>query len=283
MSIGSFNLKHTFESGQPLAFYGDYYEVANRLEYSAGSFPVSLSVRKQRTSLAVDIESPGTKAARKEVIRRFRLNDDIDRVYDNIGTDKFMHAAISSYRGLRLTLNDPWETTLCFIISQYNNVKRIRKIVKSILSRFGNPIFDPDGRAVGTRFPTSAELARVPLNELVSCGAGFRSRYLKDAAEFCTYNMDLYKINTTYPKLKARLMEMNGVGEKVADCIALMGYGKLESFPVDVWVKRTMEKVYFKGKSINNGEIREFASDLWGDYAGYAQQYLFWHGRQKVV
>ncbi len=223
------------------------------------------------------------RGARRDVVKRFRLADDIDKVYDNIGTDKFMHAAISSYRGLRLTLNDPWETTLCFIISQYNNVKRIRGIVKGIVSRFGSPISGPDGKVVGMRFPTSAELRGATLKELESCGAGFRARYIKDAAEFCTYNMDLYKTSTAYPKLRAQLMEMNGVGEKVADCIALMGYGKLEAFPVDVWVKRTMEKVYFKGKAMGNAEIREFASDLWGGYAGYAQQYLFWHGRQNGV
>ena len=70
-----------------------------------------------------------------------------------------------------------------------------------------------------------------------------------------------------------------GVGEKVADCIALMGYGNLSAFPTDVWIKRTMEKLYFDGKKVKPRDIHEFAKDYWGPYAGYAQQYLFHNAR----
>lgn len=71
------------------------------------------------------------------------------------------------------------------------------------------------------------------------------------------------------------------MGEKIADCVLLFAYGKLEAFPVDVWVRRTMQRVYFKNKKVADKEIQKFAGDYWGGYAGYAQQYVYWYGRNK--
>ena len=100
------------------------------------------------------------------------------------------------------------------------------------------------------RFPTSEELMGASEKQLRAMGLGYRATYLRHAAEYCTNNMDLDRLGRKeYGLLKESLMEINGVGDKVADCIALMGYGRLEAFPIDVWVKRTMEKAYFKGKT----------------------------------
>ncbi len=179
-----------------------------------------------------------------------------------------------------MTQNDPWETLLCFMISQFNNVKRIRMIAKNIINRFGAPIKDDMDNVIARSFPTSAALARASRAEILSCGTGFRDKYLKEAAEFCTHNMDLYSLRPKpYKEIKENLMEISGVGDKVADCIALMGYGKTEACPIDVWMKRILEHVYFKGRKQRIGKLHEFVEDRWGAYAGYAQQYLFWNGR----
>jgi N-glycosylase/DNA lyase len=181
---------------------------------------------------------------------------------------------------MRVTRNDPWEATLCFIISQYNNVKRIRLITKNIINRFGSDITDANGKAVAKSFPTYEDLAVVPTKEFAACGAGFRARYIKEAAEYCSSNIRLNKLGRLdYHDLKEELMGIRGVGDKVADCIALMGYGKLEAFPIDVWVKRTMERIYFKGRNAKIKDLHAFAVERFGNYCGYAQQYLFWHGR----
>ena len=84
-----------------------------------------------------------------------------------------------------------------------------------------------------------------------------------------------------YPEGRMELMRIKGVGEKIADCVLLFAYGKLESFPVDIWVRRTMQKIYFKNKKVNDAEIQKFARDYWDGYAGYAQQYVFWYGRNR--
>jgi N-glycosylase/DNA lyase len=280
--VARFNLKHTFESAQPLTFHGDYDPISNSLLYVANSRLINVGF--YGNGKEGDLVAMGNDPSfiPYEIQRRFRTEDNMAKIYKKIGTDATIKSAINNYDGMRLTLNDQWETTLCFIISQYNNVPRIRKIVKSIIEKYGDPIKNDSGRVVARSFPSSAILANATIKDLMECGAGFRAKYIKEAAEYCTNNLDLYKLNASkYEKLRDSLLEIKGVGDKVADCIILMGYGNLEAFPIDVWVKRTMENMYFKGKKKKAAQIQEFAHKRWGGYAGYAQQYIFHSGRQN--
>jgi N-glycosylase/DNA lyase len=279
--INDFDLRHTIESAQPLTFQADYDFDEGMLDYAMGNSIVSAKFAGNSRNCNVRLHSDNINSAKKDFVKRFRLEDDMARIYSRIGTDSFMRAAVKNYHGMRVTLNDPWETTLCFIISQYNNVKRIRLIVKKFISEFGNEIFDDDGKKIGMSFPTSDVLAKFAEKDFRKAGAGFRAKYIVKAADYCTNNLDLYKLQSRgYDKVKESLMEVSGVGEKVADCIALMGYGKMEAFPIDVWVKRTLENVYFKGKEKSMKELHRFVEDRWDKgYRGYAQQYIFWHGR----
>jgi N-glycosylase/DNA lyase len=277
-----FSLRYTFESANPLTFFGSYDPADNSVSYPVGRSIIKVrSTGSSKKGKLLIMEGP--PSARREAISRFRLDDDMEEIYGKIATDGFMRGAVSRYAGMRLTLNDPWEAVLCFIISQFNNVKRIRRITMSIVNRFGAYITDSEGRAVARGFPDSATMAEASAKEFRECGAGFRAKYIKEAAEYCTNNLDIYKLSRLdYPELREELMGIKGVGEKVADCIALMGYGKLEAFPIDVWVKRTMERIYFKGRSMRTSELRSFAEDKFGPYAGCAQQYIFWHGRNSA-
>ena len=285
--VKDFSLKHTFESAQPITLCGDYDERTNSLVYAEGVHVINVMHRQadaksRRSRIAVASKDIGY--AERHFKERFRINDNLDRIYGEIDTDKFMHESIAKYRGMRLTVNDPWETTALFIISQFNNVKRIRFIAKNLIERFGTPIRDEMDNVIAKSFPTSAEIARADRSDLFACGTGFRDKYLKSAAEFCTYNLDLDSLRSkAYPEIKESLMEISGVGDKVADCIALMGYGKTEACPIDVWMKRILENVYFKGKKQRISKLHEFAEKRWGRYAGYAQQYLFWNGRSSLV
>jgi N-glycosylase/DNA lyase len=278
-----FNLLYTFESAQPLTFYADYDYSSNSITYAAGELCIKLSSEEKDCDAELKLIGKPKQSHINEVSKRFRLSDDMEKIYKKISIDGHVEEAIKRYNGMRLTLNDPWETTLCFIISQFNNVKRIRLIVSNIVERFGEEAQCYDGSVIKS-FPSSERLMEATDSELRALGTGFRSKYIRSAAEFCTNNMDLYKLNPkNYEKLKSRLMEIDGVGEKVADCIALMGYGNLEAFPTDVWIKRTMEKLYFDGKKVKIRDIHEFAKDYWGKYAGYAQQYLFHNARTYKV
>lgn len=280
LNVKEFNLKHTFESAQPLTFHADFNDISNTLTYFSKDRPINIRFEGNTRNGNIVIASYDIGYAINDVSRRFRINDDMRKVYKNINTDKFMEEAIESYRGMRLTLNDPWEATLVFIISQFNNVKRIRGITKKLIENFGEQITDEYGKPLGKAFPSSRILANASEKDIAKCGAGFRARYIKRASEYCTHNIDLSGLSRKpYGEIKESLMEIDGIGGKVADCIALMGYGKLEAFPIDTWVQRTLSKVYFKGKNTNIKKLQEFATDRWGKYSGYAQQYLFWYGR----
>ena len=253
--IKDFDLRHTIESAQPLTFHADYNLADGTLEYSAGGRIIRAVCLGNGNECTVRLHSDDMEFAKMDFAKRFALNDDMRSVYACISTDDFVAAAIEKYHGLRVTLNDPWETTLCFIMSQYNNVKRIRLIIKRFVSEFGPEILDADGRVIGKGFPSSADLLEHTETDFRRCGAGFRAGYVKSAADYCTNNLDLYKLqDKSYRSIKGALLDIHGVGDKVADCIALMGYGKMEAFPIDVWVKRTLEGIYFGGKKKKIGD-----------------------------
>ena len=276
MEVRLFDMKHTFESAQPLTFRADYDAAVNSLLYTSGDQLINVGASGGVDNADIIVVSRDIGYANGEVARRFRLHDDMKKIYKKINTDEHIDAAIKRYRGMRLTLNDPWETTLCFIISQFNNVKRIRLIVRDIVNKYGGEVLNGNGMPVARSFPSSARLMRLSTKELLKCGTGFRAKYIKEAAEFCTNNLDLYRLNPrNYDRLKESLMEINGVGDKVADCIALMGYGNMDAFPIDVHIKRAMERMYFNNRKTKIGKIHEFVEGQWPHMAGYAQQYIF--------
>ena len=281
ISARDFSLKYTVESAQPLTFIGeigaDGLSVA--YPYSNGY----LRIRQNADCLACEsVGRIGSAMLVEEVERRFGLGDDMRKVYDAISGDAFLTESMKRYPGMRITQNDPWETTICFVVSQFNNVKRIRQIVQNLIERYGEPReFYVGGKKMVVRhFPTPEALMAPDVKELMKCGTGFRAKYIKGVAQACASNFELGKLyRMSYDEAKERMMELPGIGDKVADCILLMGYKKGEAFPVDTWIKRAMERLYFGGKKQSIRKIHEFADRKWGKYAGYAQQYIFWHSR----
>ncbi len=284
-----FNLRLSIESGQPLTFSSDYKAVGKKLELltyvtQKGRIHVESAKNNSRDSI-INFDYSGDytrQSAEREVRTRLGLTDDLQEIYAKINTDQFMDNAISALYGMRVTHNDPWETTLCFLVSQFNNIKRIRLIIRRLINEYGEEQ-KLDGE-VFHLFPTSESLSRATVQELMKCGTGFRAKYIRSVAEQCSNNVDLgkfYKMN--YAKAKEELMELDGIGDKVADCILLMGYNKYEAFPIDTWIKRVVERVYFKGRKKSIKAIHEFASRRWGGFEGYAQQYLFESGRRNKI
>ncbi len=278
-----FNIKYTFESAQPLTFYGDYYADENKLSYVEGDLLIKLKFEELKgNNTKIIIDNPNSCKFSK-VSEKFRLKDNLDELYRNISTDENMERAITAYKGMRVTLNDPWETTVCFITSQFNNVKRIRGIIKNLINRFGEEHID---EATGIRFksfPGPEKLSKLSKQDLIKSGMGFRAKYIIDAAKVCSENINLNKLNpNNYNKLKDTLMEINGIGPKVADCIILMGYGNFNAFPIDVWMKRTLERLYFDSKPQRIKDLYSFSEEKWGAYRGFAQQYLFFYGMKNL-
>ncbi|MCX6777046.1 MAG: 8-oxoguanine DNA glycosylase [Candidatus Micrarchaeota archaeon] len=273
--VSCFSLEHTMLSGQPPFFLMSY-------EKGAARFPVEgsiVSLQQNKHELNVEWKGDASEEEIREVVEdRFRLKDDMKLIYKSLIKDEFMLKAIAEFYGLRLTLSDPWETLASFICSTNNNLRNIKCIVGNLSRTFGEKI-EAGGESF-YRFPDALSISQASLKSLKQCKLGFRAEYLKNAAKACSSRIDLSCIaGMSYNEGRMELMRMKGVGEKIADCVLLFSYGKLESFPIDVWVRRTMGKAYFKNKNTSDKEIAEFAREYWDGYAGYAQQYVFWYGR----
>lgn len=243
---------------------------------SAGSDPASAG-----PVLQIRSAPPKDSGYVQRVIRSyFRLNDDIEDIYGDIARDPRVAGMVSKYRGLRLLRVEPWECLISFICSANSNLTRIHANVEAISERFGHPV-SLDGQIRHT-FPQPEQLARAGESELRNLGLGFRAPYVAETARIVAGGgLDLESLRLlSYVEAKEQLMELPGVGPKIADCVLLHSLDKLEAFPIDVWVRRALSEWYFPTeKPPPDRTLVTWAQEHFGLYAGYAQLYLF-HGRR---
>jgi N-glycosylase/DNA lyase len=190
--------------------------------------------------------------------------------------DLSLRAAVAACRGLRLLRQDPWECLASFILSSSKQICQIRQIVQLLCERYGERIPAP-GQATRFAFPSPARLAQCREGELRECKMGFRAKYLLATAKvLAQQELDLAELShLTLAEARAVLLELPGVGRKIADCVLLFAYGFPTAFPVDVWVRKALQQLYFPTRRISPRELQQFAEAYFGPQAGYAQQYLF--------
>lgn len=178
--------------------------------------------------------------------------------------DPILRKAAEYAPGIRILQQDPWEALCCFIISQNNHISRIKGIVSRLCEHFGEKI---EG---GYTFPSAQTLAACTVQDLEPIRSGFRSKYILSAAQKVADGSIVLEELKTAPleQVRQQLMKIQGVGPKVAECVALYGLHHLNAFPMDVWMKRAMNAL-FPGKT----------AEFFGSYAGIAQQYIFHYAR----
>lgn len=201
----------------------------------------------------------------EKFIPYFDMERDYSAIISSFSEDKAISTAAASGSGIRIFRQDPWETLVSFIISQNNNIPRIKKIIYSLCRLLGD-----EKNGIYT-FPTAEKIFNAGIEGIAPIKSGFRAKYIIDAAEkVMSGEVSLDRIaNAGYENALAELKSIKGVGDKVANCVLLFGFGYYEAFPIDVWVKRVLSKYYpddFDPKSL-------------GKYAGIAQQYLFYYER----
>jgi N-glycosylase/DNA lyase len=230
-------------------------------------------IRAGQADAEVIIDSPLDK---KFICDYFRLDDDMEKIYASFNKDQKIASLIRKYRGLHLVRQDPWECLISYICSSNNTIRNIRNSIRRMCECFGGKI--DEGYY---SFPTSESLSLLQLCDMEQCRLGFRApRVLKIASMIAKNEFDLYGIkNLSYEEGRRELVKIDGVGNKIADCVLLFAFGKLESFPVDTHIEQIMDRFYgdnFKGsKSKKREEIAEFAREYFGEYCGYAQEYLY--------
>ncbi len=245
------NLRLTMESGQPPEF----------LWQRRGSrYFRMLETRAELWQEGGKLRYSG--CSHEYVRRMLRLGDELEEIYGVLCRDEVLSRAVRSFRGLRLTLSDPWETLVAFLCSVNSNIPRIKRCVQAIMGMAG-------GRMPAPEVLVEAELKHARL--------GFREKFIRRSAAMVAEGA-LYGIEKLdFQEAKRELMNLPGVGEKVAECVLLFGYGFLEAFPVDVWIARAMRH-YF---GVAPRRIASFA-ERWEPYQGYAQQYLYMLAREEL-
>ena len=226
--------------------------------------------RQDGSDLVVD-----TGLDRDSIVRYFRLDDDMPGIYSRINTDPVMDDLIRRFRGLRLIRQQPWECLISYMASSCKSIPNIKDSISNLCRQYGDDL----GRDFS--FPTAEVLARTTENRLRETKLGFRSvNILEVARKVDSGEFDLgAPFELEYEEARELLMGMRGIGPKIADCVLLFAYDKMEAFPVDTHILSVMEEHYgsfIEGAKSKRGEaISEFARSYFGQYAGYAQQYLF--------
>ncbi|MDO8660443.1 MAG: DNA glycosylase [Candidatus Woesearchaeota archaeon] len=260
LPVKDFSLKTSLESGQFFRFkkFDEWYYVTLR---------DSLFRVRQKTNL---LEFEG--CSQSVLSNFFGLNCDYSAILKSVAKDACMENAVSCCSGLRLLRQDPWECLVGFVLSSASNIKRITANVHSLSTGSELKL----GSEVSRALPRSGKLTAIHSSKL-----GFRAKYLAEINSTVTeaWLSDIAKL--PYESAKQELMTLPGVGEKIADCVLLFGYGFLESFPVDVWMQRVMQENYCPELK-KPVQIAEFGRKHFGKNAGYAQQFLY-HWRRTCT
>ncbi len=210
----------------------------------------------------------------------FALDHPLPLIYRTFPADAAMARALETCRGLRIIRQPAWECLATFITSSLKQVPHIRQISHAIRQAFGAPV--PMGGETLHRYPTAAELSRATEEELRACRLGYRAKNLLATARvIASGGLDLAEIEQMDDeRALARLCELPGVGPKIANCVLLFAFGRLRAFPIDVWIDRVLRENYFKRKrNVTGKRMQLFSNKYFGEFGGYAQQYLFHHAR----
>lgn len=261
-----FDLKKTFECGQCFRFG----ENETGFEGVAHGRLLSLC----RTDAGIEITGITKSEFENTFFDFFDLGRDYADVDLALANDSVLKQIIPFSTGIRILKQDPFEALVSFIISASNNIPRIKKIVSALCENFG------EKHTFGGRefyaFPTPQTLARLSVSDLEVIRAGFRDKYILDCAvKVASGEINIENISKmNYADACKTLMTIKGVGQKVADCALLYGFGFLESFPKDVWIKRILKSYY--------GTQDNTSLNFYG-YDGIAQQYLFYYARENSI
>lgn len=260
---GSFSAAKTFDCGQAFRF-----DPVNETVFAGTAFGCKVAFEQTGDGI-VTVYNADREQFERVWLHYLALDEDYDAIdrflIDAMPNERdraVMTAAVEAGRGIRILRQDPFEALISFIVSQNNNIPRIKKIIRALCETYGE----------NGQFPTAKALADAGEDNLFALKTGFRAKYIHDAA--CRVlsgeiNLDEILACGDYDTCDTRLRTIHGVGPKVSACVLLYGFGKTEAFPVDVWIKKSLARHFPDGFDVKS----------LGKYAGIAQQYLFYYER----
>lgn len=275
--IENFDAKAIFTCGQAFRWY----------EESDGSFTTVhlgrvLNVLNEKDKVV--FKGTNLKEFDEIWMDYFDLNTDYKEIRKVLSNNEILPKAMEYGEGIRILNQNHFEMLISFIISANNMIPRIKKSIEVISMRYGKFICEDENRKYYS-FPTVEELSRATVEDLREFAkVGFRDKRIFDTVNMILnekIDLDNFE-NLETDILREELLKFAGVGNKVADCIMLFSYKRGEVFPVDVWIKRVMEELFIKEETPVK-KISKEADRIFGKYAGYAQQYLFYYGREEKI
>ncbi len=273
--VKNYNLNATLTSGQVFGWH-------QQLEGWEGVID-SKWIRLQLTADGLQVETVTPMHEVKWLAHYLQVELDLEAVLSTFPPDEPMQAAVKACYGLRILRQNPWECLASFILSSSKQIVQIQQIVKLLSHRFGQPVAVPRGHEARYSFPSADRIARCSEKELRACKMGFRAPYLKATAQQLTDGtVNLSQLDRMgLEAARSVLLDLPGVGHKIADCVLLFAFGFSNAFPIDVWIRQALEELYFDGRTVTQGQLQEYTVNHFGPYAGYAQQYLF-HYRRTI-
>ena len=288
--LGDYCLRDTLECGQLFRYErvteGEH--LPDNYVVTAAGRVIEVAQREPGELIFFGVDDAASDPAIRELFALDTSLEEIKRDVISRTDSEWLRTAAEMGGGIAILKQDPWEMLVSFIISQNNNIPRIRKIIREISAEYGENLLLSQGgakkcplsRIDGTpckekcgkcgvcySFPTAEDILKNP-EGLLPSRPGFRYSYILDAAEKVAsgkVRLDMIAAARSYAHTVEALKEIKGVGDKVASCVALFGFANLEAFPIDVWMKRAID-TYFDGK-LDPATL--------GRYAGFAQQYIF--------
>lgn len=259
--ITSFNLEQTLDCGQCFRW-----QKIEDNKYHGVAYGKPLTISQQGTTVTLH---NCTKEDFETIwFDYFDLGRDYDKIRKELSN---LHPVLKEAQqyapGIRILKQEPWEALCSFIISQNNNIPRIKGIIDRLCENFGNKLESGD-----YTFPSAEKLSGYSVEDLAVLRSGFRAKYIVDASQKVANKEVVLEniINLPTPQARDELTKIKGVGPKVADCTMLYGMGKTDCFPLDVWMKRAMQVLF-----------PQLTPQSFGENAGVAQQYIFHYSRMN--
>lgn len=264
-----FSIKHTFMCGQCFRFF------PYRDGYLGVAFKKKVYLCEKNGKII--IENLTKEEFESSWIKFFDLERDYGKIKDFLSKDITMKKAIGFGSGIRILRQEFFECLISFIISQQNNIPRIQKAVEGFCRLFGEKK-EYMGEEYYT-FPDPENVKNITEKDLEPLKLGYRSKYIIGAIkDVCEKRISFEELSSlSYEEAKKKLLTVKGIGNKVADCILLFSLGKFEAFPVDTWIKKAMQDLY----GLNEKDINDYKTVNYGEYSGFAQQYIFYYMREN--
>jgi len=275
-----FDLEETLTCGQTFCWHrieGNLYEEGESHFYT---------FRKDKPIIVLEKDGKitvETELSEKEVEKALGLDKNLNEVFRTFPKDEKLSKAKKELWGLRIIQDEPFPCLISYLCSPQMRIPRIKQMHDKICREYGQEI-EHKGKTL-LKFPSVEELAEATEDDLRELGVGYRAKYIAKSTKMISEGeVDLEKIrNKNYDYAKEEIKQLYGVGDKVADCVLLFSLNFLEAYPVDTWAEKVLKEHYTDLHSEDYEVLSKNVRNYFGNYSGYAQEYLFHAARQEII